>query len=72
MAEQIEGLHAEIGRLNDICRELNDKNRRLNEKLNEVIFDKATNYKQKTMEALKQSPSRYSEQKDPGYYQLGA
>jgi len=61
MAEQVEGMQAEITRLNDICRDLNDKNRRLNEKLNEVIFDKATSYKQKTMDVLKQSPTRYSE-----------
>lgn len=43
----------------------------MNEKLNEVIFDKAASYKQKTMDVLKQSPTRYSEHKDAGYYLSG-
>ncbi len=47
LTSHIEGLQIEVGRLNDIARELNDKNKRLNEKLNEVIFGKAATYKQK-------------------------
>lgn len=41
---------------------MEDKNRRLNDKMNEIIFNKASMYKQKTIESLKRggagSPTR--------------
>ena len=39
----------EISELKLIISELEDKNRRLNEKLNEVIYNKASAYKQRTL-----------------------
>ena len=42
---QIEVLEGDILTLNDLLRDLDDNNRRLNEKLNEVIFSKASTYK---------------------------
>ena len=39
----------EVGQLKQIITELEDKNRRLNEKLNEVIYNKASVYKQRTL-----------------------
>ena len=35
-----------------IITELEEKNRKLNDKLNEVIFNKAAAYKQRTIQAL--------------------
>jgi GTPase involved in cell partitioning and DNA repair len=51
-----------VHQLAQIIEELEDKNRKLNEKLNEVIFNRAGAYKQKTIESLKKgggiSPTR--------------
>lgn len=35
--------------------DVESKNRQLNEKINEIIYNKATMYKEKTLEALKKS-----------------
>ncbi len=44
-------------RLQDIIGELEDKNRAMNDKLNEVIYNKASAYKQRTLNALKMTSS---------------
>lgn len=36
------------------------KNRMLNDKINEIIYNKATNYKEKTIDALKQGREQIS------------
>lgn len=43
---------SEIEALNHVLSEVEDKNRRLNDKLNEIIFNRASQYKQKTIESL--------------------
>jgi len=43
--------------LQDIIADLEDKNRKMNEKLNEVIYNRATAYKQRTLQALKMTSS---------------
>lgn len=52
----------ELSQLGQIIDELEDKNRKLNDKLNEVIFNRAGDYKQKTIDSLKRgsglSPTR--------------
>ncbi len=42
--------HAETEALKLVVTELEEKNRRLSDKLNEIIFNKASVYKQKTIE----------------------
>lgn len=50
----------EVAQLKQIIADLEDKNRKLNEKLNEVIYNKASAYKQRTLQALRrgESPER--------------
>lgn len=47
----------EIEHLQAIIAELEDKNRKMNEKLNEVIYNKASAYKQRTLQALRMGSS---------------
>lgn len=51
-----------------IIEDLEEKNKKLNEKLNEVVFNKAAAYKQRTMQALRmsQSPERRERQAEHG------
>ncbi len=51
----------------DIIAELEEKNRRLNEKLNEVIFNKAAAYKQRTLQALQRGDSPERRERIEGY-----
>ena len=46
-------LESEVEALKNVLMELEDKNRRLSDKLNEVIFSKASVYREKTIETLK-------------------
>jgi GTPase involved in cell partitioning and DNA repair len=50
----------EVAQLKQIIGELEEKNRKMNEKLNEVIYNKASAYKQRTLQALRrgESPER--------------
>eukprot|EP00350_Pseudokeronopsis_sp_OXSARD2_P013445 CAMPEP_0170549880 /NCGR_PEP_ID=MMETSP0211-20121228/7993_1 /TAXON_ID=311385 /ORGANISM="Pseudokeronopsis sp., Strain OXSARD2" /LENGTH=57 /DNA_ID=CAMNT_0010856131 /DNA_START=2623 /DNA_END=2796 /DNA_ORIENTATION=+ len=50
----------EINDLKALIQEVEEKNRQLNEKLNQVIYSKADAYKQKTLMALRrgESPER--------------
>jgi predicted nucleic acid-binding Zn-ribbon protein len=50
----------EVTALKEIIADLEDKNRKLNEKLNEIIYNKASAYKQRTLQALRrgESPER--------------
>ena len=57
MREIIDKGGQEIQRLQDIIADLEDKNRKMNEKLNEVIYNRATAYKQRTLQALKMTSS---------------
>ena len=43
---------AEVEALKLVVSELEEKNRRLSDRLNEIIFNKASVYKQKTIEQL--------------------
>lgn len=43
--------------LEQIIADLEEKNRKLNEKLNEVIYSKASAYKKRTMQALQRGDS---------------
>lgn len=69
--EEVRLAHKEINELNDksnhqsaeiealklVITELEEKNRKLSEKLNEIIFNKAAVYKQKTIEQLRRGGS---------------
>jgi hypothetical protein len=48
--ERVTHAHAEVEALKLVVVELEEKNRRLSDKLNEIIFNKAAVYKQKTIE----------------------
>ena len=52
-----ERLQGEVGDLKRIVEDMEDKNRKLIEKLNEQIYMKATEYKEKTLQALQRSDS---------------
>ena len=47
----------EIHDLKEIVADVEDKNRKLNEKINEIIYNKASAYKQKTLLALRMGES---------------
>jgi hypothetical protein len=58
--------HAEVEALKLVVTELEEKNRRLSDRLNEIIFNKASVYQQKTIEQLQKcgrqaSPLRHRE-----------
>lgn len=40
--------------------EVEGKNRALNERINEIIYNKAAAYKEKTLEVLRKNPEQYS------------
>lgn len=40
--------------------EVEDKNRALNNKINEIIYNKAAQYKEKTLDVLKKNPEQGS------------
>ena len=52
-----ERLQTEVNDLKRIVEDVEDKNRKLIEKLNEQIYMKATEYKEKTLQALQRSDS---------------
>lgn len=49
---------AEVDALKLVVSELEQKNRRLSDRLNEIIFNKASVYKQKTIEQLNRAGQR--------------
>mmetsp|Transcript_9256 Transcript_9256/g.8706 ORF Transcript_9256/g.8706 Transcript_9256/m.8706 type:complete len:98 (+) Transcript_9256:691-984(+) len=57
----------EINDLKALIQEVEEKNRQLNEKLNQVIYSKADAYKQKTLMALRRGESPERLQKADAY-----
>lgn len=57
MREMHAKLERDIEHYQNIIADLEDKNRKLNEKLNEVIYNKASAYKQRTLQALRMGSS---------------
>ena len=47
---------AELENLAQQMAEVEGKNKALNDKINEIIYNKASNYKEKTLEVLRRNP----------------
>jgi GTPase involved in cell partitioning and DNA repair len=56
--ERVNHAQAEVDALKLVVSELEQKNRRLSDRLNEIIFNKASVYKQKTIEQLNRAGQR--------------
>lgn len=55
MRQRVEERDQIIGELRDQVQDLENRNRCLNDKVNEVLYSKAAEYKNKTIQKLKQS-----------------